>query len=258
MTDGHISEFSYGYALTSELVALYNLKAAGAPEFETQNAEGKEGGGWDVKLPGVPVYLQYKRSSRMVRNTAGEANLFPELPYFRMYLHRRNHSDQHQLLLDLASQGNVVAYAAPGFSEPEELNEAYSTDHAAERSIFVQPSSVGPLTDDGYHWIWFQTDPPTAFFCSEPSRVSLEFPKTLFGARGAAKLYRQRRTSGPESYGELAEELLKVFEIRRPALFERSQIGDIRKVRERRDAPGFARLIARTLFQCELLIVPSA
>ena len=53
--ESHISEFSYGYALTSELMALFpSLKAVGAPEFETQNAEGKKGGGWDLKLPGVP------------------------------------------------------------------------------------------------------------------------------------------------------------------------------------------------------------
>ena len=44
--------------LTSELMALFpSLKAVGAPEFETQNAEGKKGVGWDLKLPGVPVYL---------------------------------------------------------------------------------------------------------------------------------------------------------------------------------------------------------
>jgi hypothetical protein len=256
--ESHISEFSYGYALTSELVALYDLKSAGAPEFETQNAEGNEGGGWDVKLPGIPIFLQYKRSSRMVRNTAGEASLFPGLPYFRMYLHRRNHSDQHQLLLDLASQGNVVAYAAPGFSEPDELNEAYSSDQAAERSIFIQPSAIGPLTDDDHHWIAFQSNPLVAFFCSEPHRIKFEVPSVLFSARGVTKLSPQSQTPRPESYGNLADQLLKIFESRRPALLERTRIGDIRKVRERRDAPDFARLLARTLFQCELLFVSAA
>ena len=256
--ESHISEFSYGYALTSELVALYNLKAAGAPEFETQNAEGKAGGGWDVKLPGIPIFLQYKRSSRMVKNTAGEAGLFPGLPIFRMYLHRRNHSDQHQLLLDLESQGNVVAYAAPGFSEPAELNDAYSSDKAAERSIFVRPSAVGQLQDDDHHWIAFQANHPVAFFCSEPRRIKFERPSILFSKGDATKLYRGRGTPRPELYEKLAEELLSVFENRRPTLFERQRISDIRKVRERRDAPDFARLIARTLFQCELLILPVA
>ena len=39
--DSHISEFSYGYSLTSELMALFSLKDVGAPEFATQNAEGR-------------------------------------------------------------------------------------------------------------------------------------------------------------------------------------------------------------------------
>src|SRR5262245_32513326 len=68
--DSHISEFSYGYTLTSELMALFALKEVGAPEFPTQNAEGNVGGGWDMKLPGLPIYLQFKRAARMVRRTA--------------------------------------------------------------------------------------------------------------------------------------------------------------------------------------------
>jgi hypothetical protein len=68
--DPEISEFSYGFALTSELMERFALKGAGAPEFATQNAEAKAGGGWDAKLPAVPVYLQFKRSHRMVRRTS--------------------------------------------------------------------------------------------------------------------------------------------------------------------------------------------
>jgi hypothetical protein len=169
----HISEFSYGYALTSELIALFSLKPVGAPEFPTQNAEGKKGGGWDVRLPALPVYLQCKRASRMVRRSAQDAEVFKSLPFFRMYLHPRDLSDQHQLLLDLESEGNVVTYAAPGFSEADELNQAYSMDRVIARSIFVRPSGIGPLTDDERHWVAFQTEPPyhSALFGASSDRV---------------------------------------------------------------------------------------
>jgi len=254
--DSHISEFSYGYALTSELVALFNLKTAGAPEFATQNAEGKKGGGWDLKLPGLPVYLQFKRTARMVRNSAQEASYFPALPFFRMFLHRRDKSDQHELLLDLEAEGNVVAYAAPGFSEPDELNEAYSSDGVAEASIFVRPSSIGPLTNDETHWVAFQVGPPVAFYCSEPHPIRSELPDVLFRAQKVAEARRRPKMPKPESYGDVADELLRIYEARRPTAFERNRIEGIRRVRERRDAPDFARLIAHTLFQCELLVVP--
>ena len=255
--DSHISEFSYGYALTSELMALFGLKPVGAPEFPTQNAEGKEGGGWDVKLPGLPVYLQFKRAARMVRRSAQEAAVFNDLPFYRMYLHRRDQSDQHQLLLDLEAQGQLVAYAAPGFSEADELNEAYSLDLVAARSIFVRPSAIGPLADDERHWVAFQTTPPVAVRCSEPRPVDFVLPEALFQPHGAVELRRRHGRPELDSYGSVAEELLDLYERRRRTVVEHERVARIRQLRGRRSAPDFARLIARTLFQCELLVLPS-
>jgi hypothetical protein len=254
--DSHISEFSYGYALTSELIALFSLKPVGAPEFPTQNAEGKKGGGWDVRLPGLPVYLQFKRAARMVRRSAQEAGVFKSLPFFRMYLHPRDQSDQHHLLLDLESEGNVVTYAAPGFSEADELNEAYSIDRVVARSIFVRPSAIGPLTDDERHWVAFQTEPPLAVRCSEPHPIEFVRPDTLFRPQMAAEVSQSRGRPRPESYGAVAEELLDIYERGRRTLIEHDRVADIRRLRQRRDARDFARLVARTLFQCELLVLP--
>jgi hypothetical protein len=238
-------------------MALFALKPVGAPEFPTQNAEGKKGGGWDVKLPGLPVYLQFKRAARMVRRSAQEAGVFKSLPFYRMYLHRRDQSDQQQLLLDLESGGNTVAYAAPGFSESDELNEAYSLDLVASRSIFILPSAIGPLTDDERHWVAFQTTPPLAVLCSDPHTIEATLPDALFQPQRAAELRRRHGRPRPESYGVVAEELLGIYEGRRQTLLEHDRVANIRRIRERRTAPDFARLIARTLFQCELLVLPS-
>src|SRR6266540_1930386 len=154
--DPEISEFSYGFALTRELIATLGLEHAGAPEFATQYAEGKAGGGWDLKLPALPIYLQFKRSYPMVSRRAGESKLFATLPFFRMHFHPRDDSDQHQLLLDLEDRGNLVLYAAPGFSKSSELSDAYSRDRMADSSIFLKPSATGPLPDDERHWVAFQ------------------------------------------------------------------------------------------------------
>jgi len=68
--DPGISEFSYGFALTRELVSRLGLAAWGAPEFPTQNEEGKSGG-YDVKLPGlVPIFIQFKVSDRSATITS--------------------------------------------------------------------------------------------------------------------------------------------------------------------------------------------
>lgn len=67
-----ISEFSYGFALINELVGWVNLQAA--PIFPSLLEEGKEGGGYDVKLdaPGIPLLIQFKRSECMTRRSAKE------------------------------------------------------------------------------------------------------------------------------------------------------------------------------------------
>lgn len=151
-----LSEFSYGFALTSELVAKFHLKRAGAPEFATQSAEGKPGGGWDMKLPSVPIYLQFKRSDEMRRRTAREADLFAALPFYRMHLRRKDVSDQHQLMLDLEAGGKHVFYAAPGFANTDKLSECYTADTVAVCSMFVRPSAIGALKDQHKHHVAFQ------------------------------------------------------------------------------------------------------
>src|SRR5262249_9015634 len=123
--------------------------------------------------------------------------------------------------------------------------------------VFIRPSAIGPLADDKRHWVAFQTTPRLAVRCSEPHTIDVTSPEALFQPQRAAEFRRRHSRSLPESYGSVAEELLGVYERRRQSLLEHDRLENIRRVRERRSAPEFARLIARTLFQCELLVLPS-
>ena len=53
------SEFSFGYAITAELQQRYGVVSA--PEFPSLVAEGRPGGGYDVKVrtQGVVIFLQF-------------------------------------------------------------------------------------------------------------------------------------------------------------------------------------------------------
>ncbi len=124
----NISEFSYGYALTEELIKGFGKSITSAPVFPSLYQEGKTGGGWDVKLDkgGIPLFLQFKLSHFMKNANANERkNGTFSSPYYRMHIRPITHSKQHELLLDLENTGNVVYYSAPGFHEPDELNDAY-------------------------------------------------------------------------------------------------------------------------------------
>ena len=169
-----ISEFSYGFALTNELVRWAELSAA--PIFPSLIEEGGPGGGYDVKLdrPGAPLYLQFKRSECMFRRSAREWRGVDAvggalaLPYYRFAITEALKSDQHELLLALDISPNLVFYAAPRFHEMGEINAAWRAAAVSARSIFVAPSAVGSL-DEARHSVAF--DGARSWICSEPRPV---------------------------------------------------------------------------------------
>jgi hypothetical protein len=174
-----ISEFSYGFALTNEIVGW--APVAAAPLFPSLIEEGKAGGGYDVKLDlsGVALYIQFKRADCMVRENAREIQkhgLKISLPFYRFYIMDPGKSDQHELLLALSETKNLVYYAAPRFHELSEINEAWSLNQVAARSIFISPSIIGALDDD-YHHVAY--DDRRAWLCSDPERIDFQSSSQL-------------------------------------------------------------------------------
>lgn len=177
-----ISEFSYGFALTNELVGWVALSAA--PVFPSLIEEGKAGGGYDVKLdrPGVPLFLQFKRSHCMVRRAAREYQAVLAtggtltVPYYRFPITEASTSEQHEMLLALDDGSNLVFYAAPRFHRINEINQAWSRMDVARRSLFVAPSTIGPL-DDAQHHVAF--DGANTWLCSEPRVLEVLTSRSL-------------------------------------------------------------------------------
>lgn len=169
------SEFSYGFALTHELVRGSGGVLAAAPEFPSLFDEGKAGGGYDVKLVrGRPLLLQFKLSEYMkgVKSNLSEQDCF-QLPYFRFDVRPRIESNQHKLLLDWERRGKLVYYAAPAFWQTTELNTYFFNEKIAQKTVFVRPSSIGPLPDDNKHRIVFSPNHSYGCFCSEPQDVQV-------------------------------------------------------------------------------------
>lgn len=174
-----ISEFSYGFSLTHELVGKFGPLRA-APIFPSLIEEGRAGGGYDVNLnaPGLMLYLQFKRSDCMIRRSAREIRDGATLtvPFYRMKITERSRSAQHEMLLDLDDGTNEVFYAAPRFHTPHELNNAWHHSTVARRSIFVKPKDIGNLDDRAHHIAFDNTH---AYLCSEPKPISTYFGETL-------------------------------------------------------------------------------
>lgn len=167
----NISEFSYGYALTENIVTNPALKITAAPVFPSLISEGQPGGGYDVSISsgGLLLFLQFKLSDCLIRYNANEAYKLG-LPYYRFHIRSIENSDQHPMLLDLENLGELVFYTAPKFHIPFELNDAYLTKEVVQRSIFVKPSIIGPIADKEEHYVAFNAK-EKLFVCSQPREV---------------------------------------------------------------------------------------
>lgn len=166
-----ITEFSYGFALTNEIVGWRPVSAA--PMFPSLIEEGRAGGGYDVRLsyPGVALYLQFKRSDCMMRANARQVsryNLPLNLPYYRFKLAETGRSHQHRMLLSLDEGPDPVFYVAPRFHTLAEIDGKWSLGQVAAESIFVRPSDIGEL-DSNSHEVAY--DNSQAWLCSEPERI---------------------------------------------------------------------------------------
>lgn len=256
-----ISEFSYGYCLTEEIIKATPKGMKTTPYFPSLKKEGQQGGGYDVLLASVggPMFLQFKLSHRMVRKSAVEiqTKLFPPgVPFYRMPLRPLKHSPQHQLLLDLEKAGNVVYYAAPRFDRPYELDEAYLQEEMVKRSIFFRPAKIGALPDAGPHHVSFPKAGNKGWRLSEPSPVEADPGIDAAFPRVAEDAERRGRLALGERLAELAGEMEAILRNRsehyQPFV---NRLSALDRLRSQVPEPEYAAYLARTFFDCQLLLV---
>jgi hypothetical protein len=191
----NLSEFSYGFAVVNEWLGTLGPLTA-APVFPSLIEEGKSGG-YDVKLalPGVALFLQFKRSDYLQLSTAREFKKGGiSLPYYRMKITSSKDSKQHGMLVALDIRPNIVFYAAPLFHTIEELDDAYLLGRVRQRSFFMRPSQIGSFTDKEPHYACF--DGTTSKVFSEPKDVP------AYSAEQVDKLLKDLLASDKRPFGE--------------------------------------------------------
>jgi hypothetical protein len=264
VTPPDFSEFSYGYAVTEELVASLKAAIVGAPSFPSLYQEGKKGGGYDMKLPlvGRALLLQFKVSDYLKKKSAREYRngLIKNVPYYRMHLRPLRHSDQHNLLLDWEASGEIVFYIAPEFHLPHELNDFYLRKVVVQNSAAFKPSDIGALPDDEPHYVAFERGSPIAFRCSDnPKEIRKNLLHDfLFPSLQAANV--QTRLFGPDGLREIANRMVSILshaEERSKARHKPIDIEGVRRIVADRNPAEAVGYVTRTFFDAELLILPS-
>lgn len=168
------SEFSYGYAIVDELLNWRGIGLRTFPFFPSLREEAKLG--YDVRLdrPGAPIFLQFKLSDGMERNTAAEIQkhaLPLTLPIYRMHLIRADRSKQHSLLVSLNRRQRYVYYVAPRFHRGNEFGRHYLSHDVVDNSIFISPRDIGKIHDKRNHMVSFGKTGRTAWFQSKPKAI---------------------------------------------------------------------------------------
>lgn len=242
-----LSEFSYGFALTSELIQSCHLQSLGAPVFPSLKAEGRTGGGYDVKLPFIPVFLQFKLSDYLTTNRALDFNRLGG-PYYRFKLRALSYSKQHELLLELEKKWSSVFYSAPRFHTSSELNKAFALGRVRKQSVFIRPSSIGVLPDESEHTVSFTVSGMTGVLRSEPVEIELHDDEVFESVVTMNSI-----SGGSRAYRALADQLLDLYlEIASP-----NSENDLYALKEQasdRSPQEYVRMIAMSLFDCELLV----
>lgn len=218
MYTSQFSEFSYGYALTDNILHGGLPATASAPVFPSLIDEGSSGGGYDVQIPlyPVPIFLQFKIPQVVGRRSRKMPAGFTK-PYLRMHL-RTKIPNQHQLLLDLETSGKLVAYATPDFWETNQLDSYFTARAVPLRTRYFRPSGIGPL-DDKPHQVAYYTGIPDAWLYSEPHKLEGTFDAETFGKEISTAVRRARRQDPLNFLNRLSAMIADLSRSRRPRDF---------------------------------------
>lgn len=251
-----MSEFSYGFAFTNELVSTPSARVVAAPEFPSLQKEGKPGGGYDVKIPfGSPLFLQFKLSHRLERTNSKEYGLMCGA-YYRWHLHALRHSAQHDLLLELEDQGNEVYYVAPAFHLSAELNTHYLAKQIVHNSFGFRPSGIGTLPDEDEHYVVFNHH-SWAYRCSDdPVPVKAQTMSGLLGVSRDQQPIQELNDGEIRKLGQQIVDVLRNSRKRRSLVGHKSVDPDeVARAIDNQPSLRTLAFISRTVLDAELLFV---
>jgi hypothetical protein len=246
-----VSEFSYGFVLTHELVNAYGYIPTDAPQTSRAILKNDAEAGASGAPRGYPLFLQFKASEYMKRRNAGESKLVG-LPYFRFALHRKTQSNQHKLLIELEKKGHAVFYATPKIHEAVNLNGAFFEHQVVASSLFVNPGEIGDLPDNRPHRVVFSGRSDDVYVCPKPQRLEGVIQGAAF-ADAVRRIVSEREPQSldDEFFWRLADDMASLISPNR-RIFDELSMGKVEM-----SASTFANYLAKTLLDCELLIVPS-
>lgn len=166
--DAEFSEFSYGFALSYEIVAALGPDIVGAPLFPSLREESELGYDADFRSAGWPLFLQFKLADCLTRSNANYWSFYGST-FFRIAIGQSGKPRQHNLLCDLSRREDEVYYAAPIFYRQREFNRAFASARVLVESAMIPLNQLPEITDRQRHHITYHSTKPGFRWHSEES-----------------------------------------------------------------------------------------
>lgn len=174
------SEFQFTYGLTRELEGpTLGMGLIDLPRIPTQHQEAEIPADMismiqDGTTRIAPLFIQYKRSEKMIRSNAGQwkklkenhgMNLTDGYFRFRPYLGDTN---QHNKLVALGQRQPLTYYVAPMFIDHDEYRRYAANAELYEHAAFIQCGNLQYIDDDDHYVAYTPHDTQGVMF-SEPT-----------------------------------------------------------------------------------------
>ncbi|MGO6830249.1 hypothetical protein ACCS37_15855 [Rhizobium ruizarguesonis] len=129
------------------------------PNFITPAAEATRGYDVEILTENVPVFIQFKRSEVMATRNCHEffrdRHRWPNVPIYRMHLHKSGRFRQHRILQRSENFGNRVIYLTSSVPNKRSLNEHYRNGTLLSAGRIFLPSEITLPDTDQEHWVSF-------------------------------------------------------------------------------------------------------
>jgi hypothetical protein len=150
------SEFSYGFALSFEIMNGLGSAISGTPLFPSLFEEAQKGYDVDFTLAGWPLFLQFKLADYLSIGNSKQYSFYGS-PYFRFSIRPINKSKQHNLLKDLSKEEPEVYYVAPSFYKLVSLNDLFKSVSIFMQSVFVPLTDLPSIHGNEQHCVTFRS-----------------------------------------------------------------------------------------------------
>lgn len=255
------SEFSFGYALTENLVRSHSRSAGptSAPVFPSLSDEGSLGYDLELQLPTSVFFLQFKKARVMQTRRAFEVSSYGlplHPPFMRVPITSLNRSEQHNLLCDLEGRyPSSVYYAASRAMDAAQFNRHYLATAVHLHTAYFTPRSIGRLRDDEPHYVSFNSHENRGWAFSDPRKIEI-VPFQSVGGSEVDGVVERRATTPDVLAVELISDLKETLppqlrgaedRIRAVVRDRRSRMPDRGSERSKRDEIGDELRVARGL-----------